>query len=103
MAGSRLIGTKHTTPFVRTRAAVMPRGHIFSAIFVLLASCVTAAQAAPATSPPGGGTLLVGAASHTVLPLVNGGYGYLEAGFPARNDAYDPGILVPKWDAGRIA
>jgi hypothetical protein len=60
------------------------------------------AHAAPST-PPGEGTLLVGAASKTVLPLVNGGYGYLEPGFPGRHDRYDPGIPVPKWDDGRIA
>ena len=57
----------------------------------------------PGASPPGQGTLLVGAASRTVLPLVNGGYDYLAEGFPARDDAYDPGILVPAWDDGRIA
>jgi hypothetical protein len=60
------------------------------------------AHAAP-SAPPGEGTLLVGAASITVLPLVNGSYDYLNAGFPSRKDAYDPGIPVPKWDDGRIA
>jgi hypothetical protein len=54
-------------------------------------------------SPPGKGNVLVGAASRSVLPLVEGGYGYLEAGFPDRSDPHDPGILVPAWDDGRIA
>jgi hypothetical protein len=63
----------------------------------------TQARPGPKASPPGQGTLQVGAASRTVLPLVNGGYDYLAEGFPARDDAYDPGILVPAWDDGRIA
>jgi hypothetical protein len=52
---------------------------------------------------PGQGNVLVGAASRSVLPLVNGGYDYLQAGFPDRSDPDDPGIPVPAWDAGRIA
>ena len=48
-------------------------------------------------------TLLVGAASRSVLPLVEGSYDYLAAGFPARSDPFDLGILVPAWDDGRIA
>ena len=64
---------------------------------------VPAAAHTAASSPPGQGTLLVGAASTTVLPLVNGSYDYLKAGFPGRKDAYDPGIPVAQWDDGRIA
>jgi hypothetical protein len=71
-------------------------------IFLAILAASTVARAAPQATP-GEGTLLVGAASHTVLPLVNGSYAYLKAGFPARKDAFDPGIPVPKWDAGRIA
>ena len=48
-------------------------------------------------------TLLVGAASRSVLPLVEGSYDYLGAGFPARSDPFDLGIVVPAWDDGRIA
>ena len=66
------------------------------------AGSAVAVAAAP-DSPPGQGTLLVGASSMTVLPTVNGTYDYLKAGFPARGNANDPGILVPKWDDGRIA
>jgi hypothetical protein len=51
----------------------------------------------------GPGTVLVGAASRSVLPLVNGSYDYLKVSLPGRNDATDPGILVPAWDDGRIA
>jgi hypothetical protein len=50
-----------------------------------------------------GGKIKVGAASRSVLPLVNGSTDYLAAGFPARSDPFSPGILVPAWDDGRIA
>ncbi len=53
--------------------------------------------------PPGKGNVLVGAASRSVLPLVEGSLDYLQAGFPGRHDATDPGIAVPAWDDGRIA
>ena len=68
--------------------------------------CVLASLASPvatAASPPGEGTLLVGAASRSVLPLVDGSHDYLKAALPGRHDATDPGILVPEWDDGRIA
>lgn len=74
----------------------------FVSLFALGVLLPAVANAA-ASSPPGEGTLLVGAASNTVLPLVNGSYDYLKAGFPARKDAYNPGIPVPAWDDGRIA
>lgn len=64
----------------------------------------TPGLAAPgAQAAPGQGNVLVGAASRTVLPLVDGSHDYLEAGFPGRSDANSPGILVPAWDDGRIA
>ena len=50
-----------------------------------------------------GDTLLVGAASRSVLPLVGGSYDYLAAGFPTRDDPFSLGIVVPAWDDGRIA
>src|SRR4026209_2404315 len=103
--GSTLTETRRACSCAQTKGHAMRFSLPVTTLFVLV-FCVLSAgtsRAAPPTSPPGGGTLLVGAASHTVLPLVNGGYDYLEAGFPARNDAYDPGIPVPKWDAGRIA
>jgi hypothetical protein len=63
-----------------------------------------AAQRTPqAKTPPGQGNVLVGAASRSVLPLVDGSLDYLEAGFPGREDPYNPGIPVPEWDDGRIA
>jgi hypothetical protein len=73
-----------------------------SIMFLGVAMSATSVAARPA-SAPGQGTLLVGAASTTVLPLVNGSYGYLKAGFPGRQDVSHPGILVPGWDDGRIA
>jgi len=80
----------------------MRHGRFASTVCALGILMSAAVQAAPAT-PPGQGTLLVGAASTTVLPLVNGGYDYLKAGFPSRDDAFDPGIPVPRWDDGTIA
>ena len=72
--------------------------------FLLLSLAAVGGWPTLATAaPPGPGTLLVGAASRTVLPTVDGGYDYLKAGFPARGNATDPGILVPQWDDGRIA
>src|SRR5262249_8714496 len=47
--------------------------------------------------------LLIGAASRSVLPLVDGRQDYLRQPLPSRTDATDPGVLVPKWDDGRIA
>jgi hypothetical protein len=47
--------------------------------------------------------LQIGAASRSVLPLVNGRQDYLRQPLPGRTDAVDPGVLVPKWDDGRIA
>jgi len=63
----------------------------------------TALAASAKKSPPGPGNVLVGAASRSVLPLVDGSYDYLDAGFPDRTDPNDPGIFVPEWDDGRIA
>ena len=62
----------------------------------------SSARGAPAVAN-GPGTVLVGAASRSVLPLVDGSYDYLKVPLPGRNDATDPGILVPAWDDGRIA
>ena len=69
--------------------------------FALLANPVLAKPGHKAA--PGQGNVLVGAASRSVLPLVDGGYDYLKAGFPDRSDPDDPGIPVPAWDDGRIA
>ena len=74
----------------------------FVSLFSVLLLGAGPLQAAPG-SPPGAGTLQVGAASDTVLPLVNGSYDYLNEGFPERGNLYDPGIAVPAWDDGRIA
>jgi hypothetical protein len=64
---------------------------------------VAAAAPGPKGTPPGRGTLHVGAASRSVLPTVEGSLDYLQAGFPDRFEPYDPGIVVPAWDDGRIA
>lgn len=80
------------------------------ALPVLPAAAAAGGDRSPATRPVAGGLpygagdiVRVGAASRSVLPLVDGGYEYLDAGFPARGDAFDPGIVVPQWDDGRIA
>jgi hypothetical protein len=52
---------------------------------------------------PKAGLVKAGAASRSVLPLVDGLHDYLDAGFPADDDAISPGIFVPEWDDGRIA
>ena len=63
---------------------------------------VTAASADDAHAHPDV-NLQIGAASRSVLPLVNGRQDYLRQPLPGRTDAVDPGVLVPKWDDGRIA
>jgi hypothetical protein len=47
--------------------------------------------------------VMAGAASRSVLPLVDGSLDYTDAGFPPSDDAISPGIFVPEWDDGRIA
>jgi hypothetical protein len=83
---------------------------LFHFIFIVVSSMqfgsVALAGAAPgqkSKAPPGKGNVLVGAASRSVLPLVDGSLDYLKAGFRDRGDPNDPGILVPAWDDGRIA
>ena len=80
-------------------------GRVFRSICCTLTLSVAASfSASSATAaPPGEGTLLVGAASRSVLPFVNGSLDYMKAALPGRADATDPGILVPEWDDGRIA
>ncbi|MGH9111256.1 MAG: hypothetical protein ACRDZN_03000 [Acidimicrobiales bacterium] len=83
---------------------------------VLVAAAMPAAQAetpdpqhsggddGPASrGRPRGGILMAGAASRSVLPLVDGSHDYLLAGLPPDDDAISPGIFVPEWDAGRVA
>ncbi|MGH9210951.1 MAG: hypothetical protein ACRD2C_09745 [Acidimicrobiales bacterium] len=63
-----------------------------------------ASQGQPvAPSHGGGSSLKVGAASRSVLPLVDGSLDYTDAGFPSDEDAVSPGIFVPEWDDGSIA
>lgn len=57
----------------------------------------------PASADGHGGALLVGAASRSVLPTVEGGYDYLAAGLPGPRDPYPPGVFVPRFDQGRVA
>jgi len=76
---------------------------------LLIATALTAAGTAQAAKKPTGNqakgprVLKAGAASRSVLPLVDGSHDYLRAGFPTDSDAISPGIFVPEWDDGRIA
>jgi hypothetical protein len=70
---------------------------------VTLSAAAFSGASSAAAVPPGEGTLLVGATSRSVLPLVNGSLDYMKAALRGREDATDPGILGPKWDDGRIA
>ncbi len=77
---------------------------LIGAVCQFATSSPAAARSGPkSTAPPGQGNVLVGAASRSVLPLVEGSLDYLEAGFPGRDDPDDPGILIPAWDDGRVA
>jgi hypothetical protein len=77
-----------TTALALTAAAVAT-GYLLSASEVIAA--------------PPSNTVFVGAASRSVLPLVDGSLDYLKAALPSRSDPTDPGIVVPEWDDGRIA
>lgn len=75
---------------------------------VLTMGVVLPGQAA--ADPPGqnpgparSGLVKAGAASRSVLPLVDGAQDYLDAGLPVDADAESPGVFVPEWDDGRIA
>jgi hypothetical protein len=46
---------------------------------------------------------MAGAASRSVLPLVDGRQDYLRRGLPPAHDAVSPGVFVPEWDDGRVA
>lgn len=50
-----------------------------------------------------GGLVMAGAASRSVLPLVDGRQAYLRQGLPPSRDAISPGVFVPEWDDGRVA
>ena len=73
---------------------------------IRIAGIAVLAFALAAFFVPGGcgsGIVFAGSASRSVLPLVGGSLDYLNAGFPDRQNATDPGIVVPAWDDGRIA
>jgi hypothetical protein len=56
-----------------------------------------------AAAAPAARTVLVGAASRSVLPTVGGSYAYLDAELPPPNDRDSLGIFVPEWDQGQVA
>jgi len=64
-----------------------------------VALLVPAAAASAGKAPP----VKAGAASRSVLPLVDGSRAYLRAGLPSDHDAISPGVFVPEWDDGRVA
>lgn len=74
----------------------------------LIPACVLAAALLPGASAVAGeanperGTLLVGAASRSVLPTVNGSTSYLDGKVPDPHDATALGAFVPRFDQGRV-
>jgi hypothetical protein len=93
---------------------LQPRAAGLASVLLLAAGMLLAVPAADgadrhaakkAGAKPGHATghVKAGAASRSVLPLVNGSHRYLRAGFPPDDDAVSPGIFVPEWDDGRIA
>lgn len=83
------------------------------AVLSLVAAAVptgTAAGAGASGDPAGGRqaggqpTAMVGAASRSVLPFVDGSTDYVEhAALPPPDDATSLGVFVPAFDAGRVA
>jgi hypothetical protein len=71
----------------------------------LLMPAAVASAARPDHARAGGKAPVVkaGAASRSVLPLVDRSRDYLRAGLPPDDDAVSPGVFVPEWDDGRIA
>ena len=46
---------------------------------------------------------MVGAASRSVLPTIDGSHDYLAEVQPDPEDPFSPGLFVPEWDQGRVA
>jgi hypothetical protein len=83
-----------------------PRVVRFVSALTLVAGGLVAAPVADGASNKHerpGGVVKAGAASRSVLPLVDGSRRYLRAGLPSDRNATSPGIFVPEWDDGRIA
>jgi hypothetical protein len=68
---------------------------------LLLVALALLLPAATANAKPP--AVKAGAASRSVLPLVDGSRDYLGAGLPSDHDPISPGVFVPEWDDGRIA
>ena len=47
--------------------------------------------------------IMVGAASRSVLPTIDGSHDYLADVQPDPEDPFSPGLFVPEWDQGRVA
>ena len=79
----------------------MTRGSRWAKLLAIaaVALLVPAAAASAGKAPP----VKAGAASRSVLPLVDGSRAYLRAGLPSDHDAISPGVFVPEWDDGRVA
>jgi hypothetical protein len=71
---------------------------------VIVASATGTAEGANVSAAvPGPRTVLVGAASRSVLPTVDGSYDYLDAELPGPTDPDSLGVFVPEWDQGQVA
>jgi hypothetical protein len=82
----------------------MTRVRLRSVVLVgaLLVGLMPGAAASAAADPPGR-ALLVGAASRSVLPTVDGSTSYLDGAMPAPEDATSLGAFVPRFDQGQVA
>jgi hypothetical protein len=78
---------------------------IVLAVLAIVLPGVSAAAEGPHKPGQGnhGGTILVGAASRSVLPAVGGGTAYLEGAVPDPADATSLGAFVPEFDLGQVA
>lgn len=76
------------------------------AVLSVVAGSTPAASSPPAERkpPPVAPAYVVGAASRSLLPLVDGARDYLDdPALPFLDDADSPGVFVEEWDAGRVA
>ena len=80
-----------------------PRWSKLVAIASLLTVAILLLPAIATAHGRKGAVVKAGAASRSVLPLVDGSRDYLRGGLPSDDDAISPGVFVGEWDEGRIA
>ncbi len=70
---------------------------------VVAAGSARADQDAGPRGRPQQKVIMVGAASRSVLPTIDGSHDYLADVQPDPEDPFSPGLFVPEWDQGRVA